>query len=373
MVRAAKQYESAIAMKKPINLVLVILVLGSLSVFADGRNAAQSPCRTFIETGKTVCGRFLEYWQQNGQLPQQGFPISDELLEVSPTDGRTYSMQYFERAVFEYHPENQAPYDMLLSLLGTFEYKRRYSTVGAPDQKASTNNPRYFNETSKTLDGKFREYWEMNGGLAQQGYPISDEFWERSRLDGKVYRVQYFERAVFEYHPGNQSPYDVLLSLLGKFRLDWKNYKQSDTYCNTIWASKGLLISKGSNTVPTDATKLLTYQLEEVLLSGPVTCTVAMGRPDNSGFMLETRTLDIFWRLTITASERIHFGSSSYWVWLDDKLIGPGGTPPGSDHTQLIALVYDRSLLREGAAIGAGYDGYKSDVLPEKLHISVTP
>ncbi len=29
-------------------------------------------------------------------------------------------MQYFERAEFEYHPENQAPYDLLLTQLGTF-------------------------------------------------------------------------------------------------------------------------------------------------------------------------------------------------------------------------------------------------------------
>jgi carboxyl-terminal processing protease len=32
--------------------------------------------------------------------------------------------------------------------------------------------------------------------------------------------VQYFERAVFEYHPENEPPYDVLLSQLGKYRLD---------------------------------------------------------------------------------------------------------------------------------------------------------
>jgi hypothetical protein len=32
--------------------------------------------------------------------------------------------------------------------------------------------------------------------------------------------VQYFERAVFEHHPENQPPYNVLLSLLGKFRFD---------------------------------------------------------------------------------------------------------------------------------------------------------
>ncbi len=75
-----------------------------------------------------------------------------------------------------------------------------------------------FQETGHRLGGKFLDYWKSHGGLAQQGYPISDEFMEKSDLNGQEYLVQYFERAVFEYHPENQSPYDVLLSQLGTFR-----------------------------------------------------------------------------------------------------------------------------------------------------------
>jgi manganese oxidase len=82
--------------------------------------------RTFPETGKTVSGRFLEYWSANGGLPQQGFPISEEFMEKSDLDGKTYKVQYFERAVFEHHPENPAPYDVLLSQLGSFRYKQKY-------------------------------------------------------------------------------------------------------------------------------------------------------------------------------------------------------------------------------------------------------
>ena len=81
-----------------------------------------------------------------------------------------------------------------------------------------TNKSRFFPETGKTLSGRFLEYWEQNGGLAQQGYPISEPFMEKSDLDGKTYQVQYFERAVFELHPENKPPYDVLLSQLGTFR-----------------------------------------------------------------------------------------------------------------------------------------------------------
>ena len=174
--------------------------------------------QTFPETGKAVKGIFLDYWRSNGGLPQQGFPVSELMNEKSDLDGKTYVVQYFERAVFEYHPEQTDPkFQVLLSQLGTFRYKKKYPN-GAPNQQASAANPRKFDETGKSLGGKFREYWEKNGGLAQQGLPISDEFVEKSELNGKEYLVQYFERAVMEYHPENQPPYDVLLSQLGTFQ-----------------------------------------------------------------------------------------------------------------------------------------------------------
>ncbi|HEX8221869.1 MAG TPA: cupredoxin family copper-binding protein [Chloroflexia bacterium] len=197
----------------PVGMALVL----ALPAFGSGPGYAQGTSRTFTETGKTVKGRFLEYWNANGGLAQQGLPISEEMQEKSDTDGKTYMVQYFERAVFESHPDNPKPNDVLLSLLGNFLYQQKYPN-GAPNQKVSTTNARKFAETGKTVGGKFRAYWEKNGGLPQQGYPISEEFQEKSDLDGKTYTVQYFERAVFELHTENAPPYDVLLSQLGTFR-----------------------------------------------------------------------------------------------------------------------------------------------------------
>jgi hypothetical protein len=120
--------------------------------------------------------------------------------------------------VFEYHPENQPPYNVLLSQLGTFQYRKKYPS-GAPNQQPNTSpGSVLFPETGKRVGGRFLQYWQQNGGLPQQGFPISDEFMEKSDLDGKTYRVQYFERAVFEMHPENQPPFDVLLSQLGTFQ-----------------------------------------------------------------------------------------------------------------------------------------------------------
>jgi hypothetical protein len=83
-------------------------------------------CQTFQETGILVCGAFLQYWYAHGGLAQQGYPISASFTEISDLNGQEYTVQYFERAVFEMHPENPQPYDVLLSQLGTFRYKDKY-------------------------------------------------------------------------------------------------------------------------------------------------------------------------------------------------------------------------------------------------------
>lgn len=112
-----------------VNLSLVAIGVGigvALGPLSALTTSAQGGCQTFVETGKQVCGRFLEYWKANGGLAQQGLPISNEFTEVSDLNGQSYTVQYFERAVFEKHPENATPYDVLLSQLGTFQYARKY-------------------------------------------------------------------------------------------------------------------------------------------------------------------------------------------------------------------------------------------------------
>lgn len=186
---------------------------------AGAGGATQQPTeRYFPETGHWVRGGFLAYWDAHGGMAQQGYPLTGEFSEVSTTDGRTYTVQYFERTVFEYHPENAGtPYEILLSLAGVDAYRQKYPQ-GAPDQRPHPAS-RLFPETGKRLGGSFRDYWEHHGGLSQQGFPISEEFTEVSALDGKPYTVQYFERAVFEYHPEYLgSAYEVLLSQLGTYR-----------------------------------------------------------------------------------------------------------------------------------------------------------
>ena len=73
----------------------------------------------FPQTGQFVANGFKDYWQKNGGLAIYGYPISGEMQEVNPADGKTYTVQYFERARFEWHPENKGtPFEVQLGLLG---------------------------------------------------------------------------------------------------------------------------------------------------------------------------------------------------------------------------------------------------------------
>ncbi len=216
---------------------LLLLTLGALLLPALRPPVAlgQTSSYTFQQTGKTVQGKFLTYWNGHGGVAQQGYPISEELRQTSDTDGKIYTVQYFERAVFEMHPENSAPNDVLLSLLGNFAYKQKYSG-GAPGQQANASaGSVLFKETGHRVGGKFLAYWNGHGGLAQQGYPISEEFQEKSDLDGKTYTVQYFERAVFEMHPENKPPFDVLLSQLGTLQYKMLASRHLDVF-EHVWA-----------------------------------------------------------------------------------------------------------------------------------------
>ncbi len=76
--------------------------------------------RFFPETRHRLGGAFRLFWEANSGLTNFGYPLSEEVQEVSPLDGKTYTVQYFERGRLEYHPENAgSPYEVLLGQLGT--------------------------------------------------------------------------------------------------------------------------------------------------------------------------------------------------------------------------------------------------------------
>jgi hypothetical protein len=102
--------------------------LRGLWAFAPVPATALHPpgCIYIAATQHRICGEFRPYWQGHGldlgdpgvsereAVALFGLPISEEFPD--PQTG--VITQYFERARFEWHPENAAPYRVLLGRLG---------------------------------------------------------------------------------------------------------------------------------------------------------------------------------------------------------------------------------------------------------------
>src|SRR6266508_4190704 len=110
----------------PPEFYVSLTLLGSY--FTQGRpepafqwlTAAPSPDRDFYpQSGHSLGGAFRGFWNGRGGLAAFGYAISEEFNETNQQDGKTYLVQYFQRARFEYHPENiGTPYEVELGQLG---------------------------------------------------------------------------------------------------------------------------------------------------------------------------------------------------------------------------------------------------------------
>lgn len=198
-------------------LLCLALVLG---VFTRAR--AQEEV-VFPETGYRVSGRFLQFWRQQGGLAVFGYPLTNELTE----NGR--SVQYFERQRFELHPENRAPYDVLLGRLGAELLPDWQSQPTAAGPVADCT---YFAETrhnvcNQQAQAGFLSYWQSHGlefdgragksyaeSLALFGLPITEPY-QYTNSSGVTVQTQWFERGRFEWYPNNPNPFKVQLGRLG--------------------------------------------------------------------------------------------------------------------------------------------------------------
>jgi hypothetical protein len=171
-------------------LPLIALLLTMLPLGVDSTSvAAQPACRAMAE--RQVCWRFLQEWSKLGtdqaSIYVNGLPITERRQEISMQDGKTYDTQWFERARYEAQPENKAPYDVLLGLLGASlvegrgrvdPYTRKVTDpADAPfvgiDRPAGVDERSkvWFPETRHSVSGKILEYWNRYGGLKQFGFP----------------------------------------------------------------------------------------------------------------------------------------------------------------------------------------------------------
>lgn len=196
--------------------------------------------RCFTETKFCIAGTIRTYWEQNGGLTVFGLPKSEQREEL--IEGRPYQVQWFERNRLELHPENKAPYHVLLGRLGAgpVEAAQKEGKWQPPSSEASKPTCLFFPETGWNVCGEILKAYRASGleTDGQTGFSVADNKalfglpltpLVEMELEGQKYQVQWFERARFESHPENKPPYTVLLGLLGNEVLAGSNPSPSLT------------------------------------------------------------------------------------------------------------------------------------------------
>lgn len=201
-------------------LVLVVFALASPSTFA-----ADDHC--YAATGECIDSHIVQYWERNGGLEVFGMPITSLLTLRDGSQG-----QLFERHMIELHPENAAPYDIELALVGEYIFYARSGQTNPSPAVEANPSCRYFPETGHNLCEPFRAFWGTHGlnldsssrisqaeSLALFGMPLTEAYQETGS-DGVSRTVQYFERVRFELHP-DLADHPIQLGLLGQEFRQW--------------------------------------------------------------------------------------------------------------------------------------------------------
>lgn len=204
---ATVQAIPALALKP---LPLTPLVVGDPLAAAVQPAAPQSGCDYQDTVQHNLCGIFRDMWVSGGGLATFGYALSEAF-----NDATGMRVQYFERARFEWRPENAGtPYEVLLTRVGAESTAQRFGVENtAPAEPLA--GCAYVSETGHNVCGPLADFWTTYGGLPIFGYPLSEPVQENGVT------VQYFERARFEYAPGVWPERgDVLLGRLGAELLD---------------------------------------------------------------------------------------------------------------------------------------------------------
>ncbi|NTW01807.1 MAG: glycoside hydrolase family 5 protein [Oscillochloris sp.] len=201
-------------------LAAALLLLLLLAVHRPA--PAEDTPRCFPEAAPTITncidGPIRSFWEAQGGLPVFGYPLSP----ATPTDSPQgqISVQLFERARLELHPEHAPPYTVQLGRLGADALAAKGEPAAAAEP--SQVNCRFFEQTKLNVCGSFLAAYQRYGldlgqpgmsadeSLALFGLPLTAPRQERL-ADGNTYNVQWFERARFEDH----AEQGVLFGLLG--------------------------------------------------------------------------------------------------------------------------------------------------------------
>ncbi len=114
---------------------------------------AQVDSDYFAEVGHNLGGDFRDYWRQHGGLAIFGYPLSETYLEGG------FTVQWFERARFELHPELPTAYRVTLGQLGRAALPYAggpQATVRISSQLAPSRSLKFgFSEGGESYDPRF--------------------------------------------------------------------------------------------------------------------------------------------------------------------------------------------------------------------------
>jgi photosystem II stability/assembly factor-like uncharacterized protein len=182
---------------------------------------------TFPQTGHTVSGIWLDFLKTHGDVDNLGYPRTEVIADPA---NNSQTAQYFQRLVLEYHPEQQAPYQIQRRLLGDILYPGVDPAVD-PAANRPSGDAVYFPNTvgrgsghfvaNVAPDGSptlFKQYFDTHGKEDAFGYP-KEEPKQRQLADGQMHWTQRFQSAVFEYHGENDK------AGLNPSGVPWRNFR----------------------------------------------------------------------------------------------------------------------------------------------------
>jgi hypothetical protein len=189
------------AIRRLITSFLILIVLLTQRGMAS---AQSSDIQFFPETGHNVKGDFLRFYKSasNPKLVY-GYPITEQMTS---RDGLT--VQYFQRARFELHPDLPEHQRIQLTPLGKLTYE--------PASQLNLHNTAGCDAfpTGFSVCFAFLDFYKANGGAAQFGNPISPFEFHANLI------VQYFENARFEWRADRPDNERVVLTDSGRLYFD---------------------------------------------------------------------------------------------------------------------------------------------------------
>ncbi len=163
----------------------------------------------FSETGYSLSGYLLDYWQRMGGVTQLGYPVSEPVVVTDAVTGSKIVMQYTERGRIEQPilKDGSLGLPQLGRVGAEFLGQQQPAPVAVLPVVPPTNpDVQYFPETRHTVQGVFATYYNRNGGLAKNGYPLTEAYTEQYTDYPYPVTVQYFERVRMEYHGDPADP-----------------------------------------------------------------------------------------------------------------------------------------------------------------------